>query len=176
MTYTKFYTPAYPTWDNHVTSLFSRPFWVDENPEAVGQHWISKMREYSPAAPQQFHIDLAILESVKSNVLVIYQHLRSRAMPITSNSNHYWPDEALETLRLWANQGFRKTSKDAYSYKEVIPQVRDSEINVRVRKDIHLLTHEELQTYREKVDDILGANSLESHWQELGLLRTSYLD
>lgn len=43
--------------------------------------------------------------------------------------------------------------------------------DTRVRKDIRCLTRDELQLYREKLDDVLRVGRLKSHWQELGLLR-----
>ncbi|KAH8705378.1 hypothetical protein BGW36DRAFT_421940 [Talaromyces proteolyticus] len=165
-----------PTWDNNVAALFSRPFWtaIDSDPEAVGRHWISEMRDYSPPYPRHLYLDLSSSDSVQANVVTIYQHLRSRSMPITKNSNHYWPEEALETLRLWANQGFRRSATDPIRYREVIPEAQNSEINFRTRKDISNLTPSELQMYREKLDDVLLVGQLESKWQELGLLHAEW--
>ncbi|CAP97791.1 Pc22g05030 [Penicillium rubens Wisconsin 54-1255] len=126
MASTKFNIPLYPTWDDHVTYLFSRPFWiVDSDPEAVGRHWISQMHDYSPSAPKHLHLDLSSLESVKSNV-------------------------------------------------EVIPEAKDPKMQLRIRKDILLLSEEEIQAYREKLDDILKVRSLNSPWQELGLLHAEW--
>ncbi|KAF3030073.1 hypothetical protein E8E15_011191 [Penicillium rubens] len=175
MASTKFNIPLYPTWDDHVTYLFSRPFWiVDSDPEAVGRHWISQMHDYSPSAPKHLHLDLSSLESVKSNVVTIYQHLRSRSMPITKNPNHFWPEEALEIMRLWANQGFRKSGEDSLKRQEVIPEAKDPKMQLRIRKDILLLSEEEIQAYRKKLDDILKVRSLNSPWQELGLLHAEW--
>ncbi|KAJ6189442.1 hypothetical protein N7519_004350 [Penicillium mononematosum] len=175
MASTKFNIPLYPTWDDHVAYLFSRPFWiVDSDPEAVGRHWISQMHDYSPSAPRHLHLDLSSLESVKSNVVTIYQHLRSRSMPITKNPNHFWPEEALEIMRLWANQGFRKSTEDSLRHQEVIPEAKDSKMQLRIRKDVLLLSEEEIQVYREKLDDILKVRSLNSPWQELGLLHAEW--
>lgn len=94
-------------------------------------------------------------------------------MPITKDHTQFWPLEALETLRAWANQGFRKTSAEPLQFREVIPAPKQHEpaVEARIRKDIRCLTSGELQLYREKLDDILGIGRLNSHWQELGLLR-----
>jgi hypothetical protein len=40
-----------------------------------------------------------------------------------------------------------------------------------VRRDIMSLTKEELALYQFRLDDILQSQSLESKWQELGILR-----
>lgn len=162
-----------PTWDDDVAALFSRPYWTS-NPEQVGSHWISIMREFSPSTPAHMSIDLAERGSVKKNIATIYQHLRSRSMPITKDPTQFWPPEALETLRIWANQGFRQTSADSLQFREILPapQRPEPEDNrTRIRKDIRCLTTDELQRYREKLDDVLGVGRLNSHWQELGLLR-----
>lgn len=163
----------HPTWDAEVRALFSEPYWtaIDSDPKSIGAHWISQMREYSPSRPAHMHLDLSSMESVQQNILTIYQHLRSRSMPITKNQNHYWPDEALETLRLWANQGFRRSFADPIQYQEQIKAPNRTQINRRVRKDIFSLSPSEIQAYREKLDDVLQVGRKNSKWQELGLLR-----
>ncbi|KAF2844429.1 Di-copper centre-containing protein [Plenodomus tracheiphilus IPT5] len=165
----------HPTWDDDVAALFSRPYWTS-NPEQVGSHWISIMREYSPSAPAHLILNLAERGSVEKNIITIYQHLRSRSMPITKDHTHFWPFEALETLRNWANQGFRKSSAEPLQSREVIPAPEDYKLGgqARVRKDIRCLTPDELQLYREKLDDMLGVGRLNSHWQELGLLHAEW--
>ncbi|KAJ4349223.1 hypothetical protein N0V95_004759 [Ascochyta clinopodiicola] len=98
-------------------------------------------------------------------------------MPITKDHTHFWPLEALEKLRKWANQGFRKTSAEPLQQcHEVIPDPEDHQFDddARVRKDIRCLTPDELQLYREKLDDVLGVGRLNSHWQELGLLHAEW--
>jgi hypothetical protein len=163
----------HPTWDAEVRALFSEPYWttIDSDPKSIGAHWISQMREYSPSRPAHMHLDLSSIKSVQQNILTIYQHLRSRSMPITKNQNHYWPDEALETLRLWANQGFRCSFADPIQYQELIKAPNHTQINTRVRKDIFSLSPSEIQAYREKLDDVLQVGTKNSKWQELGLLR-----
>ncbi|KAJ6051319.1 uncharacterized protein N7446_005951 [Penicillium canescens] len=166
----------HPTWDAEVRALFSEPYWtsIDSDPESIGAHWISQMREYSPSRPAHMHLDLSSMESVQQNIITIYQHLRSRSMPITKNQNHYWPEEALETLRLWANQGFRRSFADPIQYQELIKAPNHTQINTRVRKDIFSLSPSEIQAYREKLDDVLQVGTKDSKWQELGLLHAEW--
>jgi hypothetical protein len=162
-----------PTWDAEVRDLFREPYWtsIDSDPKSVGDHWISQMKDYSPSHPAHMYLDLSSKESVQNNILTIYQHLRSRSMPITKNQNHYWPDEALETLRTWANQGFRCSSADPIQYQELIKPPNHTQPGTRIRKDILSLSPYELQQYREKLDDVLQVGMKDSKWQELGLLR-----
>ncbi|KAF9701279.1 hypothetical protein EKO04_001065 [Ascochyta lentis] len=54
------------------------------------------------------------------------------------------------------------------------PEDKEPKDHLRVRKDIHCLTPDELQLYREKLDDVLGVGRLHSHWQELGLLHAEW--
>jgi hypothetical protein len=171
--------PQDPTWEDNIAALFSEPYWVND-PRAVGAGWIEMMKEYSPPAPSKLYLDLSNKESVQDNVLTIYQHLRSKSMPITSDPTEYWPVEALETLRVWANQGFRTTSKDPFGGITVIPAPNEAPETMRVRKDILNLTTQELQTYREKLDDVLQVGSLTSpngqqtKWQEIGFLHAEW--
>ena len=164
---------ANPTWNDDVAALFSKPYWV-ASPSQMGSSWTSAMRRWSPPSPASLYLDLSNSSSVQANVVTIYQHLRSKSMPITSDPTEYWPDTALETFRLWANQGFRTTSSDPVMQKQVIPTPVDPPVQMRVRKDIINLQPDELQTYREKLDDVLQVQSLSSKWQELGFLRMSY--
>lgn len=64
------------------------------------------MYECSPPSEQPLYLDLSDRESVQFNAVIIYQHLRSKSMPITSNPGEYWPDDAFEAFRLWDKQGF----------------------------------------------------------------------
>ncbi|KAJ5295828.1 hypothetical protein N7508_010649 [Penicillium antarcticum] len=165
-----------PTWDAQVRSLFAKPYWtsIDSNPTSVGDNWIEQMKAYSPSRPAHMYLDLSSVESVQQNILTIYQHLRSRSMPITKIESHYWPDETLETLRLWANQGFRRSSIDPVKYHELIRPPNPYPADIRIRRDILSLSPSELQTYRERLDDILQVGKKDSKWQELGLLHAEW--
>jgi hypothetical protein len=160
-----------PTWDDNVKDLFAKPYWVSD-PASTGQWWISAMGKWSPETPKELHLDLSDPGSVRYNLVTIYQHLRSKSMPITDDPSDFWPEEALETLRNWANQGFRITAEDHISPKTVIPV--PSEPPLKLRKDILSLTSTELQTYREKLETVLKVGSLESRWQELGMLHAEW--
>jgi hypothetical protein len=167
--------PPNPTWDDDVRVLFEEPSWAAEG---TGQIWREAMLEYSPPRGQPFNLDISEKDSVQESAVTIYQHLRSRSMPITQDASEYWPDWALETFRLWANQGYRTTASDPVNHTEVISST-DPPFTMRVRKDILSLSDLELQTYREKLDTILRVGVLfeedgktPSKWQELGLLRT----
>ena len=163
-----------PTWNDQVAALFSNPYWVT-NSKVVGSSWREAMLSWSPPEPACLQLDLADLMSVQYNAVTIYQHLRSKAMPVTSNPAELWPEDALETFRLWANQGFRRTSADPISSKVIIPPPNDPPATLRVRKDILSLSASELQAYRVKLDDVLQVGKLGSIWQELGLLRKPFL-
>lgn len=117
-------------------------------------------------------LDLSSYEAVRGQARTIYDHLRSRSMPITKSAADLWPPEALETFRQWANQGFRVTASDPVVCKLVIPRPAETEgERFRVRKDIRDLTAEELAEYRARLDDVMQVGCLESPWQEFGHLR-----
>ena len=116
-------------------------------------------------------LDLWNPAHVQRDAVTIYGHLRSRSMPIVRSEDEFWPEDALEMLRAWANSGFRISSSDPVKPQNIIPKPVDPPIAIRVRKDILSLTDTELQTYRAKLEDVLGCFDLNSKWQELGLLR-----
>ena len=157
---------AQPTWDDNIKSLFTAPYWLAEGVrEKVGAHWVEKMIQYG------WNLNLEKMEDVVAQAVTVYQHLRSRSMPITTNQAHFWPDEALEMFRTWVNQGCRKSSKDSIKERVIISPPNDPPVKMRVRKDIKNLTMEELQSYRAKLQDILEVGALKSKWQDLGELR-----
>ena len=57
-------------------------------------------------------------------------------MLVTSDPGEIWPEDALETFRLWANQGFRRDATDPVISKVIIPQLVDPPETLRVRKDL----------------------------------------
>ena len=113
---------------------------------------------------------------VQRDIATIYGHPRLRSMPIVRSEDEFWPEYALELLRAWANGGFRISSSKSVKPQEVIPKPMDPPAVIRVRKDILSLTDTELQTYRAKLEDVLGCFALNSKWQELGLLRRFTFD
>ncbi|KXH38505.1 hypothetical protein CSIM01_05630 [Colletotrichum simmondsii] len=154
-----------PNWEDDISPLIKAPYWVTKNPEVIGQRWISEMLYWGKW-------DLANYDDVRKRALGIYRHLRSKSMPVTRNPDHYWPESALETFRMWANNGFPRDSncQPTKTPIQVIPEPNDPPTSFRVRKDIMSLSREELVIYQAKLDDILGARELGSKWQNLGLL------
>lgn len=157
--------PIHPTWTD-ISTLFVSPLWVPE-PDRVrtGASWIRAMGSYN--------LDLTSYSDVQSQAITIYQHLRSQAMPLTDNPADYFPDWALEMIRVWVNEGYRKATTDPIIQGgNIIPPPLDPVQPLRVRKDLCSLTPEELTTYRERLA-LLGVGDVKGKWQELGLLRTS---
>tara|TARA_R110002060_G_scaffold4293_1_gene6787 strand:- start:4747 stop:6282 length:1536 start_codon:yes stop_codon:yes gene_type:complete len=156
---------ASPTWNDDILPIISTPYWIPEADRAgVGNGWINSMDYWGP-------FDISDPSQVKDKAVLIYQVLRSKWMPITDDPRDYWPEEALETFRSWANTGFRTTSKDPVTVRIVIPTPTTKPIHLRVRKDIRNLPASEIQEFRSKLDDVLKVGTLQSKWQELGNLR-----
>lgn len=119
-----------------------------------------------------YDLDLTSRSDVQSQAITIYRHLRSKSMPLTDNPADHFPDWALETIRLWVNEGYRTANTDPIiEGGNIIPPPLDVEHPLCVRKDLCSLTPEELTTYRERLAS-LGAGDLKGKWQELGRLRT----
>ena len=162
-----------PTWDHadprlSIRLLFAAPYWISANPEEIGAHWIQEMGGY------QIYLDQ--WESVKEWGVNIYGHLRSRNMPKTTDQTQFWPEAATELLRLWINQGRRKTENDPFDRAERIPPPFDPHRPIRMRKDIRALSAEELNQYRAKLDDVMrvGDPSPDSPWQKLSYVHTNW--
>ena len=160
-------SPDAPTWNDDILPLFKTPYWA-KRPD-TGIYW-QEMMQYYGYGP----LDLWNPAHVQRDVVTIYGHLRSRSMPIVRSEDELWPEDALEMLRAWANSGFRITSSDPVKPQNIIPKPMDPPNAIRVRKDILSLTDTELQTYRAKLEEVLGCFELDSKWQELGLLRELY--
>lgn len=136
-----------PVWEGQINQLFVVPYWIDPAQRtSTGQRWIGCMNGYQ--------INLADYASVCQWAVLIYHYLHSRMMPLTPNPQEYWPDEALEMLRTWINQGFRMTEADPINPHEILPKPRPHPENIRIRKDIRALTQAELDDYRMRLDDI----------------------
>lgn len=124
----------------------------------------------------EFGIRLDDPGDVTTNAVTIYDHLRSRAMPITADPRQYWPDWALEILRLWVNQGCRVSPSDPLKPADRIPYPQDPEIQVRVRRDIRSLSPAELDDYRSRVENRLRAPdpTPQSPWQINSYIHTDW--
>jgi len=166
-----------PTWDHDIKALFVMPYWIEppEKRTRVGKSWLGAMIHFgAPIPPWEADAKPLALDNydqVKLQAVTIYQHVASRSMPITNDPTQYWPEDALEILRTWINQGCRKNDSDPISAPAVLLEPFKTPI-FRTRKDIRDLTSAELSQYRAKLRDVLGVGSLNSKWQELGELRT----
>ncbi|RPA78853.1 Di-copper centre-containing protein [Ascobolus immersus RN42] len=164
--------PDPPTWEGEIQYQFSAPYWIkdEEKRKRTGVWWQKKMLEYSADA-----LDLFDYGSVKAQAKTIYDHLRSRSMPLTKDSSYYFPDVALEAFRLWANAGFPRKVGDPVEPKEIIPDPSRNPARIyRMRKDLLDLTPEEIQQFRAALDDVLKVGELDSKWQELGHLHADW--
>ncbi|KAH7147542.1 hypothetical protein DER46DRAFT_563743 [Fusarium sp. MPI-SDFR-AT-0072] len=150
-------------WEDDILPMIKAPYWITVDPEGVSQTWIGEMQYWGKW-------DLSNYDDVKKRAVGIYKHLRSQAMPITRNPDHYWPEAALEVFRNWVNHGFPKDSTAEPSQSPVIPDPVDPPIAYRVRRDIMSLSPEELVAYQTKLDDVLKVRELGSKWQDLGVL------
>ena len=93
--------------------------------------------------------------NVRERAVSIYRHLRSKSMPITRDPDTYWPEEALEVFRVWANTGFPRDSTSVPDLIPVIAQPREPVVTYRVRRDIMSLTRKELAVYQSKLEEVL---------------------
>ena len=84
-----------------------------EQRAAVAASWVGCMNAY--------FVFLEDPASVKTWSETIYQHLASRSMPLTLDQQQFWPIDALETFRLWVNQGWRLTPASPFDEAERIP-------------------------------------------------------
>jgi hypothetical protein len=135
-----------PTWADTILAFFSSPYWIPvQRRQEVGNGWASCM--------QGFGIQLHDYASVKQWSVRIYQFLFSREMPLSADPGEQWPDEALETFRVWVNQGWRETGSDPLSPDERIPLPRPRPVSLRIRRDLRFLTQAELDDYRMRVDE-----------------------
>ena len=135
-------------WQNQIEQLFAAPYWIPlAQRQATAEGWRGCMTGYG--------IDLAQYDSVKQWAVLIYHYLHSREMPLTSNPQEYWPDEALELLRAWINDGCPRTLQDTIVHREILPPPLERPLPRRIRKDICSLTQAELDDYRARLDDIL---------------------
>jgi hypothetical protein len=153
-----------PTWNDDIRDLFAKPYWLGDEKESVGKGWIGAMKHFG------WNLDLSQVDDVQKQAVVVYQHLRSRSMPISSDPRQFWPDEALETYRAWVNQGCRVSTNDPIYSTNSIPPPSDNPVKIRVRKDVRNLTADEIQLYRSKIQNVLQVDSVSSKWQELGKL------
>jgi hypothetical protein len=157
-----------PVWDDAVRLLFAEPYWVDAASRAkVGQQWRGCMTGYG--------IDLAEYASVRIWAVTIYDHLASRAMPLTSDTTQFWPAEALEQLRAWVNGGCPRTRNDPVEGGSVIPPPPPPHAAFRVRRNILDLSPADLNEYRAKLEKLeVTSAAPTSAWQQVAYLHTNW--
>ena len=160
---------AKPTWTADIQGLFSAPYWIPANQRAaVAATWIGCMNAYD--------VFLEDPASVKTWSQTIYQHLASRNMPLTTDQQQFWPIDALETFRLWVNQGWRLDSISPFDLAERIPPPALPHPVKRVRQDIRSLSPEALNLYRAKLDDVMRISDPDSGspWQRYAYIHTNW--
>jgi len=134
-----------PTWETTVAALFAAPYWVKVDPRGTGIMWARCMGPY--------FIDLTNYDNVRTNSVLIYQALHSRWMPLGATPEQQWPESALESLRAWVNQGWRRSPADPLNPAERIAKPTERPLPMRIRRDLRSLTQAELDDYRMRVDD-----------------------
>ncbi|GLO51905.1 hypothetical protein PPUN110474_33060 [Pseudomonas putida] len=160
---------AKPTWTADIHGLFTAPYWIPAAQRAaVAASWTGCMNAY--------FVYLDDPDSVKAWSETIYQHLASRNMPLTLDQQQFWPIDALETFRLWVNQGWRLDAGSPFDLAERIPPPDLPQPVRRVRKDIRALSLEELNLYRARLDDVMqvGDPDSGSPWQRYAYIHTNW--
>jgi tyrosinase len=169
---------AKPTWDNDIKDLFAAPCWVPENKRAtVAVEWHRCMKGYS--------ICLDKPDSVKEWSVTIYNHLASRAMPLTTDQDQFWPDKALETFRLRVNQGWRIDANAHFDKAERIPGIYELGrppppgsplTKPYIRPDIRSLCQDEINIYRARFDDVMDIGNPDpgTLWQRFAYIHTNW--
>jgi hypothetical protein len=134
-----------PTWQDDIKGFFCAPYWIDPAERvSTAQGWAGCMSGYG--------ISLQDYESVKGWAKLIYEYLHSHTMPLGEAP---WPDEPIETFRVWINQGCRSSAEDPVAPGEIIPAPAPEPVDLRIRRDLRSLSQEELDVYRACLDDAL---------------------
>jgi hypothetical protein len=97
-------------------------------------------------------------------------------MPLTLDDRQFWPIDALETFRLWVNQGWRLNSFSPFDIAERIPPPDLPHPVRRVRQDIRALSQEQLDLYRARLDDVMqiGNPDSGSPWQRYAYIHSNW--
>jgi hypothetical protein len=150
-----------------VRLLFGAPYWIEpDRRDTVATKWLGCMKGYQ--------IDLSDYESTSESAVIIYEHLASRAMPLTSDATQFWPASALEELRQWIEAGCPRTPEDPVKHRPM-PPLPARERSLRVRRNILDLSEADLAQYRARLED-LGATSTDSDavWQRVAHIHTDW--
>ncbi|TNJ48066.1 tyrosinase family protein [Phaeobacter sp. B1627] len=160
---------AKPTWVDDIQGLFAAPFWLPPEDRAkVGQGWLGCMRGYL--------IDLADYDSVREWSVTIYDHLISRSMPLTDDTRQFWPLDALETFRLWVNQGWRRDAHAPFDEAPRIPKPAVPRGKLRMRRDLAAMSAAEIDDFRARLDDVMdiGNPAPTAPWQKWAYIHTNW--
>ena len=180
--------PANPVWDaqgsgdDDIKMCFTNPCWISGG-SAVANEWRSKMMnfQYDASIDPNVYFDLQSFEHVKGAAQKIYNAVASKFMPLGPAKNMF-SDEANEIIRLWYNQGCRRTATDPIvpAKKPLQPPSTDSSQPnfkappYRIRKDINTLTKEELTAYRIQIIKLNPYQVDDSLWQTGGLIHANW--
>lgn len=168
----------HPVWVDHVRSLFTHPLWVptDKTRKCTGMMWQGCMK---PNVDLFAYSKKGDTFGVKEWSVTIYEHLRSRTMPIgkAGETVYYWPESATDMLRRWVNQGSRETTAEKIK-KIVPPPIRDPIVFPAPdsRRDILTYTEAEINELRAaweehfQPDQLVDKNGNPTPWQQMGNL------
>ncbi|MCC9622558.1 tyrosinase family protein [Thalassospira sp. MA62] len=136
---------AKPTWNDDIRDLLNIPPWIanDRRHQVIDD---------LANAFQAHCIDISSYLSVCHGAEKIYHFLVSQHLPKSGNPADFWPFDALETFRLWVNQGCRETSDCAFK-QGINIQPPDLPVAIsKTRIDITTMDQHELDQYRASVD------------------------
>lgn len=160
---------AQPTWDNDIRPLFGAPYWLPAEDRArIADRWRNCMTAY--------FVDLADYASVRTWSETIYNHLASRSIPLTTDARQFWPLDALETFRLWVNQGWRRTPADPFDNATRLPKPSSPYPPPYLRHDLASMSPAEIDDFRARLDDIMRVTdpSPSSPWQKWAYVHTNW--
>lgn len=158
-----------PTWEDDISRYFTAPYWLPAEDRAdIAKGWRGCMKGYL--------IDLGDYASVREWSVTIYNHLASRSMPLTDDARQVWPFDALETFRLWVNQGWRRVSSDPLDKADRIPKPPVPPSEPYIRRDLAAMRPDEIDDFRARLDDIMqvGDPSPSSPWQKWAYIHTNW--
>ncbi|MBB4629277.1 tyrosinase family protein [Paracoccus denitrificans] len=123
-----------------------------------------------------YFVDLADYASVRTWSETIYNHLASRSIPLTTDARQFWPLDALETFRLWVNQGWRRTPADPFDNATRLPKPSSPYPPPYLRHDLASMSPAEIDDFRARLDDIMRVTdpSPSSPWQKWAYVHTNW--
>ncbi|RCK50361.1 tyrosinase [Thalassospira profundimaris] len=121
-------------------------------------------------------VKLDNVSSVREWSVTIYHHLTARTMLLTTDEQQLWPLEALETFRLWVNQGWRIDRNSSFDRANRLSPPKLPDPVLRIRPDIRALSEAELNMYRARLDDVMQTGHLDTvtPWQKYSNIHTNW--